>query len=192
MTRRVGDRLPIRVSLYNLALTRQVQGNLTGATGLLEERLVLSAEVGDEASAAYCLEGLAALAGLQDDPERAAHLYGPRIRCSKPQASVPVYAYAPDRSQHDRVVAGVRSRMEKAAFEEAWGRGRVMGHGRAVEYTLRGVRKDRHARSAMVYEVREMGIIVRCPSCDNTFIRLAHNRGRSLVDLRGTRCLTIG
>ena len=41
----------------------------------------------------------------------------------EPQASVPVYAYAPDHSQHDRAVAGVRSRMEKAAFEEDSGRG---------------------------------------------------------------------
>ncbi len=38
---------------------------------------------------------------------------------------------------------------------------------------------------AMVYEVRELGIVVRCPSCDNAPIRLAHNRGRYLVDLRG-------
>jgi len=45
---------------------------------------------------------------------------------------------------------------------------------------------------AMVYEVRQMGTIVRCPSCDNALIWLAHLRGRYLVDLRGTRCLTIG
>lgn len=45
---------------------------------------------------------------------------------------------------------------------------------------------------AMVYEVRELGTIVRCPSCDNALIRVAHNRGRYLVDLRGTRYLTTG
>ena len=43
---------------------------------------------------------------------------------------------------------------------------------------------------AMVYEVRELGIIVRCPSCDNALIRLAHNQGRYFVDLRGTKYLT--
>ena len=46
--------------------------------------------------------------------------------------------------------------------------------------------------AAMVYEVREMGTIVRCPSCGNALIRLAHNRGRYLVDLRGMRYLTMG
>jgi hypothetical protein len=44
----------------------------------------------------------------------------------------------------------------------------------------------------MAYEVRVLGTIVRCPSCDNARIRLAHNRGRYLVDLRGTRYLRIG
>jgi predicted RNA-binding Zn-ribbon protein involved in translation (DUF1610 family) len=42
----------------------------------------------------------------------------------------------------------------------------------------------------MVYEVRELGTFVRCPSCGNALIRLAHNRGRYLVDLRGMRYLT--
>ncbi len=45
---------------------------------------------------------------------------------------------------------------------------------------------------AMVYEVRQLGTIIRCPSCDHALIRLAHNRGRQLVDLRGMRYLTIG
>ena len=45
---------------------------------------------------------------------------------------------------------------------------------------------------ARAYEVRVLGTIVRCPSCDNARIRLAHNRGRYLVDLRGTRYLRIG
>ena len=28
----------------------------------------------------------------------------------------------------------------------------------------------------MIYEVRELGTLVRCPSCDNALIRFAHNR----------------
>jgi DNA-directed RNA polymerase subunit RPC12/RpoP len=45
---------------------------------------------------------------------------------------------------------------------------------------------------AMVYEVRGLGTIVRCPGCDKALIRLAYNRGRYLVDLRGMRCLATG
>jgi DNA-directed RNA polymerase subunit RPC12/RpoP len=46
--------------------------------------------------------------------------------------------------------------------------------------------------AAMVYEVRGLGTIIRCPSCDNALIRLAHNRGRYLVDVRGPRYLATG
>ncbi len=46
---------------------------------------------------------------------------------------------------------------------------------------------------AMVYEVRGLGTILRCPGCDNALmIRLAHVRGRHLVDLGGTSYLTTG
>ena len=45
---------------------------------------------------------------------------------------------------------------------------------------------------AMVYEVRDLGTVVRCLGCDNALIRLAHTRERYLVDLRGTRYLANG
>ncbi len=38
-----------------------------------------------------------------------------------------------------------------------------------------------------LYEVRDLGTVVRCPGCDNALIRLAHNRGRYLVDPGGMR-----
>jgi hypothetical protein len=43
----------------------------------------------------------------------------------------------------------------------------------------------------MVYEVRGLGTIIRCPSCDNALIRFAHNRGRHWIDLRGIRYLQV-
>jgi hypothetical protein len=43
----------------------------------------------------------------------------------------------------------------------------------------------------MVYEVRGLGTIIRCPSCDNAHFRLAHNRGRHWIDLRGIRYLQV-
>ena len=61
-----------------------------------------------------------------------------------------------------------------------------------AEYTCEGCGRTGRLGGAMAYEVRDLGIIVRCPSCDKALIRLAHNRGRHLVDLRGTRYLTTG
>ena len=59
-----------------------------------------------------------------------------------------------------------------------------------AEYACGGCESTDRLGGAMVYEVRELGIIVRCPSCDNALIRLANNRGRHMVDLRGMRYLT--
>jgi hypothetical protein len=61
-----------------------------------------------------------------------------------------------------------------------------------AQYACEGCRRTGRLGEAMVYEVRDLGTIVRCPGCDNALIRLAHVRGRRLVDLRGTRYLMSG
>ena len=59
-----------------------------------------------------------------------------------------------------------------------------------AEYACDGCGRAGRLGGAMVYEVRELGTIVRCPGCDNALIRLAHHRERHMVDLRGMRYLT--
>ncbi len=61
-----------------------------------------------------------------------------------------------------------------------------------AEYACGGCAGTGRLGEAMVYEVRGLGVIVRCPGCDHALIRVAHNRERHLVDLRGTRYLTTG
>jgi predicted RNA-binding Zn-ribbon protein involved in translation (DUF1610 family) len=58
-----------------------------------------------------------------------------------------------------------------------------------AEYTCDECGRTGRLGEAMVYEVRQLGVVVRCPSCDNALIRLAYNRGRDMVDLRGMRSL---
>ncbi|MCA1739313.1 MAG: DUF6510 family protein [Actinobacteria bacterium] len=61
-----------------------------------------------------------------------------------------------------------------------------------TEYACGGCGRTDRLGGAMVYEVRELGMIVRCPACDNALIRLAHNRERYFLDLRGVRYLAAG
>ena len=61
-----------------------------------------------------------------------------------------------------------------------------------AEYACGGCGRTGMLGGAMVYEVRGLGVIVRCPSCENSLIRLAYSRGRPMVDLRGTRYLATG
>ena len=61
-----------------------------------------------------------------------------------------------------------------------------------AQYSCGGCGRTGMLGGAMVYEVRGLGVIVRCPSCENSLIRLAYSSGRPMVDLRGTRYLTTG
>ena len=81
VARRAQDPISLLISLYDLALTSQAQGDLAGAAGHLKEGLALAAEAGDETTAAYYLEGLAAVAGQQDDPSAPSG-------CSPPHAAL--------------------------------------------------------------------------------------------------------
>ena len=59
-----------------------------------------------------------------------------------------------------------------------------------AHYACEACGRVAHIGEAMAY-MTEIGTIVRCPSCDNALIRLAHNRGRHWMDLRGMRYLQV-
>jgi hypothetical protein len=61
-----------------------------------------------------------------------------------------------------------------------------------AEYACEGCGRSGKLGGAMAYEVRDLGLIIRCSSCDNALIRLAQVRGRYMVDLRGMRHLRGG
>jgi uncharacterized protein DUF6510 len=60
-----------------------------------------------------------------------------------------------------------------------------------AQYACEGCGRADQIGAAMVYEVRGLGTIVRCPACGNALIRLARNRGRRWIDLRGIRYLHV-
>jgi hypothetical protein len=95
VARRAQDSFPILISLYDLALARQAQGDLGGAAGYLKEGLALAAEAGDETSAAYYLEVLAAVAGQQDNPQRAVRLLAAARSILEARGSGWLHAYVP-------------------------------------------------------------------------------------------------
>jgi predicted ATPase len=138
--RSAADRFPILVSLFDLALGRQAQGDLAGAAGHLREGVSQSAEAGDEPSVAYYLEALATVARLQDDPERAVRLLAAAGALLQANGSGWLHAIVP-RAPHDHgLLAALRARVGDAAFEQAWTRGRSLDDRRAVAYALEETR----------------------------------------------------
>ena len=130
------DRFTILVSLYDLALSSQAQGDLTGAAERLQEGVSQSAEAGDEPSVACYLEALAAVATRQDNVERAVHLLAAAGALLQAKGSGWLHALVPRAAPDEGFLAALRSSMGDAAFEQAWVRGQSLGGSRAVEYAL--------------------------------------------------------
>jgi predicted ATPase len=134
------DRFTILVSLFDLALGRQAQGDLADAADRLREGLTQSAEAGDEPSAAYYLEALATVARLQDDPERAVRLLAAARALLQAKGSGWLHALVPRAPHDDALLAALRTRAGVAAFEQAWAQGQSLDGGRAVGYALQQAR----------------------------------------------------
>ena len=135
VARRAQDRIPILVSLYDLGLGSQAQGDLAGAAGHLKEGLAIAVEVGDETSAAYYLEALAAVAG-QDNPQRAVRLLAAARSQLAASGSGWLHAYIPRAPHDDAVLAALRARIGDTAYEEAWAWGGSIGSRQARQYAL--------------------------------------------------------
>jgi predicted ATPase len=134
--RSASDRFTILVSLFDLALGRQAQGDLARAAGHLREGVSQSAEAGDEPTLAYYLEALATVARLQDNPERAVRLLAAAGALLQAKGSGWLHALVPRAPHDDGLLAALRARMGDAAFEQAWTRGRRLGSSRVVAYAL--------------------------------------------------------
>ncbi len=136
------DRFTILISLYDLALSSQAQGDLTGAAERLQEGVSQSAEAGDEPSVAYYLEALAAVATRQDNLERAVRLLAAAGALLQAKGSGWLHALVPRAAHDDDLLAALHSRMGDAAFEQAWTQGRSLGGSRAIEYALQDAPPD--------------------------------------------------
>ena len=119
------DRFTILVSLYDLAQSSQARGDLARAEGLLEQGRSLAAEAGDKPTVAYYLEALAAVAGLQDEQERAACLLTAAEALLQANGSGWMHAYVPRAPHGTDVLAALRSSVGVAAFQRARARGRA-------------------------------------------------------------------
>ncbi|HEY2125772.1 MAG TPA: hypothetical protein VGH77_01160 [Streptosporangiaceae bacterium] len=136
VARRAQDQIPILVSLYDLGLSSQAQGDLAGAAGHLKEGLAMAAEAGDETSAAYYLEALAAVAGQQDNPQRAVRLLFAARSQLEASGSGWLQAYVPRAPHDDAILATLRARIGDAAYEEARAWGGSIGSRQARQYAL--------------------------------------------------------
>src|SRR5262249_19661271 len=136
VARRAQDRISILISLYDLALSSQGQGDLTGAAEHLREGLSLAAEAGDQTSIGYYLEAMATVARQQDAAPRSVRLLAAAKALVEASGSGWLCAYVPRVPHGDAVLAELQSVMGDAAFEDAWARGGSTSGRQGVELAL--------------------------------------------------------
>jgi hypothetical protein len=110
-------------------------GDAGRATSLQMEALALCRAIGDKRLSALCLEALAGIASAQDQPERAARLFGAvEAVLSRINAPLPLN----ERSGHERLVASVRVQLDEETFTALLAAGQEMTLDEAIALALNG------------------------------------------------------
>ena len=119
--------------LYHLGLVALMQGDRARAATLLRESLQQRVAQGNTLGVARCLEGLAGVALVSGQHERAARLFG-AAEALRAVAGTPQWPI--DQPGHARDVAAVRAMLGEDAFAAAWAGGRAMTAEQAAEFAL--------------------------------------------------------
>jgi predicted ATPase/class 3 adenylate cyclase len=106
-------------------------GQREEASRWLQQALALSNTVGAQSSIAWCLSSLGSSAALDEQPERAARLWGAaeRLRQAIGRRSAPA-----TRATYERATAAARVQLGTEAFAAAWAQGRAMTAEQAIAY----------------------------------------------------------
>ncbi len=94
----------------------------------------MASEAADKTSSAYCMQGLADVAGARGEPRRAARLLGAADALLE-TTGLPIYVTT-DHDLHQRVASAARKNLGEKAWTLAWGEGWAMNFEEAVEYAL--------------------------------------------------------
>jgi predicted ATPase/tetratricopeptide (TPR) repeat protein/DNA-binding XRE family transcriptional regulator len=116
-----------------LGETALAQGEPTLAITYFGKSLKLSREQGARLYTAWCLAGLAGVAALDEDPERAAQLWS---AAEALRQSIGGRAAPASHAMHERLMAAAREQMGQPAFDAAWAEGQAMTTEQAIELAL--------------------------------------------------------
>jgi predicted ATPase/DNA-binding CsgD family transcriptional regulator len=122
LTKELGFKLNIALVLSLLGEFRLLQGDVVQATALHTEGLALAREVGSKFLIGYHLVGLAKVAAVEAQPERAARLFGASAHWMNPDVDFE----ARPREDYKRAVENLRAQLGEEAFAAAWERGLTM------------------------------------------------------------------
>ena len=99
----------------------------------LAQGLALSQTLGDQASIAWCLSGLGSVAALDEEPTRAAWLWGAAESLRQSIGCRPAPA---TRATYERAMTQARAQLGEEAFAVAWAEGRALTVEQAIAEAL--------------------------------------------------------
>ena len=127
--------LGVAQALQSLGETALAQGDAALATTHFTEALMLCRDLGDRAGMAWCLAGLAGVAAVNEDPERAAWLWG---AAEALRQSIGAREAPASRATRERLIAQARKQLGEAAFAAKWAEGQKMTMEEAIAEALGG------------------------------------------------------
>jgi len=114
------------------------QGDRGAAATWLAQALNVNRKIGDRAGIAWCLAGLGSAAALDEEPERAAHLWGAAEGLRVAIGARPALA---TRATYERALAIVRAQLGEGAFAAGWAAGQALPLESAIAEALAGTKQ---------------------------------------------------
>ena len=119
-------------ALTNLGWLKILRGEPRSAADCAEA-LVLFRRVGNRLGVAFCLEALAAAAGMSGQPLRAARLFGV---AEVLREAIHAPLTGTNTAYYQQLVAMGRGKGDPGAFAAAWAQGRAMTEDQAISFAL--------------------------------------------------------
>jgi predicted ATPase/DNA-binding CsgD family transcriptional regulator len=128
LARELGDKITITSTLHTLGYLAALRGNIDQASTYYLDGISLALEIGYEKYVGLHLIGLAEVAIEQEQPRRAARLFG----VAGTKLDVKVDMNTMERTHYERVVESVRKHLSEKVFTAAW----IDGSSMTPEQTL--------------------------------------------------------
>jgi tetratricopeptide (TPR) repeat protein len=132
--RELGDKFGTASCLLYYGHLAMYQDDVAAAQAFYTQALVIARRVGPTFLRGLCMFGLAGVAAVQSQPERAARLWG---AAEVQMAEGSSFFDAADRGLYDRSVAGAGAQLGDEVFEALRAEGKAMALDQAIEYALR-------------------------------------------------------
>src|SRR6266568_6205067 len=129
----MGDEPFIANALAHLGTVALRMGDYTQSAALYQQSLALNREQANRDGIVEDLAGLAEVASLLGQPERAARLLG-AVEALREVSGIRLSPLR--RAEYDRTVEGIRAHLDQATFAQAWAQGRAMPLEQAIAYAL--------------------------------------------------------